>query len=194
MAETRKILVDATPRSLVILDELGRGTSSGDGLAVAQATLHHVATHVGCLGFFATHYRSLAAEFASHPEVAPRRMAVRVDDAERRVTFLYRLEPGVADGSFGMHCASMCGIPARIVDGAEVAAHRWETESRAAQADRGRHFVTDADGDAEMRNAAAQLGKLIPLGVLSDVAAILRGGEGISCDALDVLAKAIEAF
>ena len=206
LAETRKILADATPRSLVILDELGRGTSSGDGLAVAQATLHHVATHVGCLGFFATHYRSLAAEFASHPEVGPHRMAIRVDDAERRVTFLYRLEPGVADGSFGMHCASMCGIPARIVDAAETAARRWETESRAAQADRRRHFTATSraaatagaaasgDDDVEMKEAEEQLRKLVPLGVLSDVAAILRGGEGVGSNALAVLAKAIEAF
>ena len=69
LSETKKILSEATPRSLVILDELGRGTSSYDGVAVAQAVLHHVATHVGALGYFATHYHSLAAEFASHPEI-----------------------------------------------------------------------------------------------------------------------------
>ncbi|KAL9577681.1 MAG: hypothetical protein Q9212_006211, partial [Teloschistes hypoglaucus] len=105
LSETKKILSEATPRSLVILDELGRGTSSYDGVAVAQAVLHHAATHIGCVGFFATHYHSLAAEFAAHPEVRNRRMRIRVDDEQRRVTFLYKLEDGVAEGSYGMHCA-----------------------------------------------------------------------------------------
>ncbi|KAL8946473.1 MAG: hypothetical protein Q9222_007134, partial [Ikaeria aurantiellina] len=103
LSETKKILSEATPRSLVILDELGRGTSSFDGVAVAQAVLHHCATHIGCVGFFATHYHSLALEFAHHPEIRNKRMRIHVDDEERRVTFLYKLEDGVAEGSYGMH-------------------------------------------------------------------------------------------
>ncbi|KAI5288733.1 DNA mismatch repair protein msh6 [Ascosphaera aggregata] len=130
LSETKKILSEATPRSLVILDELGRGTSSYDGVAVAQAVLHHVATHLGCIGFFATHYHSLAAEFEAHPEIAARRMRIHVDEEEKHVTFLYKLEPGVAEGSFGMHCASMCGIPDKVVEEAEVAAKQWEHTSR----------------------------------------------------------------
>src|ERR1700753_2110093 len=130
LSETKKILDSATPRSLVILDELGRGTSSYDGLAVAQAVLHHVASHIGCVGFFATHYHSLAAEFAGHPEIAPKRMRIHVDDEDRRVTFLYKLESGVAEGSFGMHCASMCGIPKKVVERAEDAAKEWEHTGR----------------------------------------------------------------
>ncbi|KAI4173967.1 MAG: hypothetical protein LQ348_006446, partial [Seirophora lacunosa] len=125
LSETKKILAEASPRSLVILDELGRGTSSYDGVAVAQAVLHHCATHIGCVGFFATHYHSLAAEFALHPEVRNRRMRVRVDDERRSVTFLYKLEDGVAEGSYGMHCAAMCGIPAAVVGRAEAAAKEW---------------------------------------------------------------------
>src|SRR5947209_446552 len=113
LSETKKILSEATPRSLVILDELGRGTSSYDGVAVAQAVLHHVATHIGCVGFFATHYHSLATEFDCHPEIKNQRMKILVDDEKRKVTFLYKLEEGVAEGSFGMHCASMCGIPTK---------------------------------------------------------------------------------
>lgn len=130
LSETKKILSEATSRSLVILDELGRGTSSYDGVAVAQAVLHHVATHIGALGFFATHYHSLASEFDTHPEISPKRMKIDVDDQERRITFLYKLEPGVAQGSFGMHCASMCGIPSKVVERAEDAARQWEHTSR----------------------------------------------------------------
>lgn len=102
LSETKKILSDATPRSLVILDELGRGTSSYDGVAVAQSVLHHVATHIGCVGYFATHYHSLASEFSTHSEIRPCRMKIDVDKNVRDITFLYKLEEGVAEGSFGM--------------------------------------------------------------------------------------------
>jgi len=56
--------IQATPRSLVILDELGRGTSTYDGMAIAYSVLHRLATHVGCVGFFATHFTSLTEDFA----------------------------------------------------------------------------------------------------------------------------------
>ncbi|OJD19919.1 hypothetical protein AJ78_00113 [Emergomyces pasteurianus Ep9510] len=182
LSETKKILSEATPRSLVILDELGRGTSSYDGVAVAQAVLHHVATHIGALGFFATHYHSLAAEFEGHPEIAPRRMRIHVDEEERRVTFLYKLEEGVAEGSFGMHCASMCGIPNKVVERAEIAAKQWEHTSRLKES-------------LERRKG----GGLIGLGWWSDVAWVLKdksveedGRGAITEKGMDVLLKAIE--
>ena len=102
-------------------------------VSVAQAVLHHLASHVGCLGFFATHYHSLGADFAGHPEVVSKRMAIMVDEEEKRVTFLYRLEEGVAEGSFGMHCAAMCGINRGVIDRAEEAAREWEHTSRISQ-------------------------------------------------------------
>ena len=185
LSETKKILSEATPRSLVILDELGRGTSSYDGVAVAQAVLHHIATHIGALGFFATHYHSLAAEFENHPEIAPKRMAIHVDDAERRVTFLYKLENGVAEGSFGMHCASMCGIPSKIIERAENAAKQWEHTSRLKES-------------LERRKG----GGFVGLGWWSDVAWALResvteedsNAGDVSDRGLNVLMKAIEAL
>ncbi|PGH10333.1 DNA mismatch repair protein MSH6 [Blastomyces parvus] len=186
LSETKKILSEATPRSLVILDELGRGTSSYDGVAVAQAVLHHVATHIGALGFFATHYHSLTAEFEGHPEIAPRRMRIHVDEEEKRVTFLYKLEDGVAEGSFGMHCASMCGIPDKVVERAEVAAKQWEHTSRLKES-------------LERRKG----GGLIGLGWWSDVAWLLKdksnveeGDErgAITEKGMNVLLKAIESL
>ncbi|KAK2736239.1 DNA mismatch repair protein msh6 [Myotisia sp. PD_48] len=180
LSETKKILSEATPRSLVILDELGRGTSSYDGVAVAQAVLHHVATHVGALGFFATHYHSLAAEFEGHPEIAARRMRIDVDDSERRITFLYKLEEGVAKGSFGMHCASMCGIPSTVVETAEVAAKQWEHTSR----------MKDS---LEKRKGGGMIG----LGWWSDVAWILKDdpeNPGTTDHGIEVLLKAIESL
>lgn len=192
LAETKKILSEATPRSLVILDELGRGTSSHDGVAVAQAVLHHLASHIGCLGFFATHYHSLSAEFESHPEIQPQRMKILVDDDNRRVTFLYKLEPGTAEGSFGMHCANMCGISGAVIDRAEEAAREWEYTSLLARRLNGK------DGSHE--NGAENYGegkeKEVPLGMLSDLAWMIRegGGAGIDERALDALVKCIEGL
>ncbi|KAL8741582.1 MAG: hypothetical protein Q9190_005831 [Brigantiaea leucoxantha] len=187
LSETKKILSEATPRSLVILDELGRGTSSYDGVAVAQAVLHHCATHIGCVGFFATHYHSLALEFAAHPEITNKRMKIQVDDEERRVTFLYKLEDGVAEGSYGMHCASMCGIPSKVVERAEVAAKEWEYTGKESE-----------------RAGREREGGVMRLGWLSDVAWLLRKREGGEADVaaregteargLQVLRKAIEAL
>ncbi|KAI9280014.1 muts domain V-domain-containing protein [Sporodiniella umbellata] len=69
MSETSKILKEATSRSMVILDELGRGTSTFDGYAIAYSVLHHLCTHTGCLGMFATHYQALCKEFDNNPEI-----------------------------------------------------------------------------------------------------------------------------
>ncbi|KXT06386.1 hypothetical protein AC578_6023 [Pseudocercospora eumusae] len=181
LSETKKILAEATPRSLVILDELGRGTSSYDGVAVAQAVLHHVATHVGSLGYFATHYHSLAAEFQKHPEVIAKRMAVKVDDDIRDVTFLYQLEEGVAEGSYGMHCAAMCGIPDKVITRAEQAAENWEHTGRIKES-----------------LEKAMESSWLPLGLLSDVSWLLKEraeeDEKISDGSLKVLRKAIAAL
>ncbi|KAF2641701.1 DNA mismatch repair protein Msh6 [Massarina eburnea CBS 473.64] len=180
LSETQKILSEATPRSLVILDELGRGTSSYDGVAVAQAVLHDVSSRVGCVGFFATHYRSLAKEFEYHPEVANKRMRIHVDDDSKSITFLYKLEDGVAEGSFGMHCAAMCGIPSKVIANAEVAAKEWEHTSRLGE----RMDTSKGDG-----------GVYVPLGLQSDVAWTLREGlEGVGERAMDVLREAIAAL
>ncbi|TGZ80685.1 DNA mismatch repair protein Msh6 [Ascodesmis nigricans] len=177
LSETKKILSEATPRSLVILDELGRGTSSYDGVAVAQAVLHHVATHIGCVGYFATHYHSLAEEFKTHPEINPMRMRIRVDDESREITFLYKLENGVAEGSFGMHCAAMCGVNRKVIDRAEEAAREFEHTSRLRES---------------LERVREGGGGYVPLGLQSDVAWILRGEVGER--ALGIVLKAVEAL
>lgn len=179
LSETKKILSEATPRSLVILDELGRGTSSYDGVAVAQAVLHDVATRIGCIGFFATHYHSLASEFASHPEIRNVRMAIDVDDTNKQITFLYQLEDGVAEGSFGMHCAAMCGIPDKVIKTAEVAAKEWEHTSRLK------------DSLDKAREAC-----YVPLGLLSDIAWMLKDGmeNQVEDRSLEVLRQAVAAL
>lgn len=130
LLETKKLLSNATPSSLVILDELGRGGSSSDGYAIAEGVLHFLATHVQPLGFFATHYGTLGSLFVNHNQIAPRRMGIVLDLSSRNITFLYKLESGVAPGSFGMNVALMCGVSDSIVEKAEVAAKEYEQTSR----------------------------------------------------------------
>ncbi|KAJ1907253.1 DNA mismatch repair protein msh6 [Tieghemiomyces parasiticus] len=130
LSETSTILREATPRSLVILDELGRGTSTFDGYAVAYSVLHHLATRLGCLGLFSTHYHALTREFAEHPQVRLMHMDCHVDPDQRQVTFLYKLVPGVCPKSYGMNVANMAGIPNNVVDRAERVAEEFESTQK----------------------------------------------------------------
>ncbi|KAI0739110.1 DNA mismatch repair protein Msh6 [Daedaleopsis nitida] len=118
--ECCKILRDATPKSFVILDELGRGTSTYDGMAIASAVLHQLATHTLSLSFFATHYGSLTDDYAYHPNVRNMHMKTLVDDEKRELVFLYKLVDGVASSSFGTHVANLAGVPLEVVERADI--------------------------------------------------------------------------
>lgn len=134
LSETSKILREATPRSLVILDELGRGTSTFDGYAIAYAVLHHLITETGCLGLFSTHYGTLTKEFEDNPMVSLKYMSFLVDQNSRKVTFLYKLLTGICRESYGMNVARMASIPeqvpnvlTKIINRAEVIAQQFES-------------------------------------------------------------------
>lgn len=129
LSETSKILRNGTRNSLIILDELGRGGSSSDGFAIATSVLYQLSCHVQSMGFFATHFASLGDEFSLSKQIQPMRMGIKVDSQLRNVTFLYKLEPGRASGSFGMNVASMCGIEEGIIDNAEKVAEAYEQTS-----------------------------------------------------------------
>ncbi|WWD22313.1 hypothetical protein CI109_106804 [Kwoniella shandongensis] len=129
--ECSKILREAGPRSLVILDELGRGTSTFDGMAIAGAVLHHLATHTLPLGFFATHYGSLTDDFHYHPNIRNMHMKTHVDDEQMQVVFLYKLIPGVAESSHGTHVARMAGVPNEVVLRAESVSDQFFQDFKA---------------------------------------------------------------
>jgi DNA mismatch repair protein MutS len=115
MLETANILHNATPRSLVILDEIGRGTSTYDGMAIARAVVEylHNRPEVAAKTLFATHYHELV-ELASHlPRV--RNENVAVADEDGRVVFLHKIIPGGADKSYGVHVAELAGLPKPVV-------------------------------------------------------------------------------
>jgi DNA mismatch repair protein MutS len=113
MAQTARILNRATARSLVILDEVGRGTSTYDGLAIAQAVVEHLQSQIGCRTLFATHYLQLAA-LEKLPGVA--NAQVLVQQHHDQLVFLHRVAPGAADKSWGVHVARLAGVPTDVID------------------------------------------------------------------------------
>ncbi|KXN72910.1 DNA mismatch repair protein Msh6 [Conidiobolus coronatus NRRL 28638] len=128
LSETAKILKEATNRSLVILDELGRGTSTFDGYAIAFSSLHYLTTQVRCLGLFSTHYGMLTEEMKDQPNISIKHMKCLANPNQREVTFLYKLTPGACPKSYGMNVASMAGIPEEIISKAELAAQQFEKD------------------------------------------------------------------
>ncbi len=118
MLETANILHNATLHSLVILDEVGRGTSTFDGLALAWAITEHLAGQVGCRALFATHYHELTELGQILERVANFNVAVR--EYEDQVVFLHRIEPGAADRSYGLHVAKLAGVPRSVLERANA--------------------------------------------------------------------------
>jgi DNA mismatch repair protein MutS len=128
MSETSAILHNATPRSLVLLDEIGRGTSTYDGVAIAWAVTEHLHDRVGCKTMFATHYHELMQlpERLQHA----RNYNVAVREAGDTVVFLHRLEPGGTDRSYGIHVGQLAGLPSQVVARAREILGTLEGEHR----------------------------------------------------------------
>ncbi len=128
MSETSAILHNAGPRSLVLLDEIGRGTSTYDGVAIAWAVTEHLHDVVGCKTMFATHYHELMQlpEQLAHA----RNLNVAVREAGGTVVFLHRLEPGGTDRSYGIHVAELAGLPAPVVGRARAVLGTLEGDHR----------------------------------------------------------------
>ncbi len=114
MTETANILHNASADSLVIFDEIGRGTSTFDGLSLAWAISEHVARRIGCRTLFATHYHELTQLSETLPGVKNFNVAVR--EWNDQVVFLHRIIPGGTDKSYGVHVATLAGIPRTVID------------------------------------------------------------------------------
>ncbi|CAM9425822.1 unnamed protein product [Phaeothamnion confervicola] len=128
LSEAATIVHHATPRSLVILDELGRGTSTFDGTAIAHAVVHHLVKRTRCLAMFATHYHSLVADWGNHPEVQLGHMACLAegDGEAQRVIFLYKLAAGACPKSFGINVARLARLPPQVLASAAAQSAAFE--------------------------------------------------------------------
>ncbi|CAJ1342168.1 unnamed protein product [Effrenium voratum] len=129
MLEAACILKVATERSLVIVDELGRGTSTSDGFGVAWAIAKQLVEETRCFTLFATHFHELAALEQAAPAVRNRHATAAVDPQGGRLTFLYALADGAADQSYGAFVAELAGFPARVVVEARKQAEEFESAS-----------------------------------------------------------------
>ncbi len=133
MVETANILNNATPRSLLILDEIGRGTSTYDGLSIARAVAEFIHNHAG-LGaktVFATHYHEMVALADYLPRV--KNFNVAVIEEAGRVIFLHKIVPGGVDKSYGIHVAQLAGLPKSVLHRAREVLDELETDSREAK-------------------------------------------------------------
>jgi DNA mismatch repair protein MutS len=126
MTETARILNTATPRSLVILDEIGRGTSTYDGLSLAWAIVEHLHDLVACRTLFATHYHELTD--LSQSLAGVRNYNVAVKEWEDHVVFLHKIVAGAADKSYGIHVARLAGVPQSVNERAKQILARLEQE------------------------------------------------------------------
>ena len=130
MVETAAILNQAGERSLVILDEIGRGTATFDGLSIAWATIEHLHEKNRCRALFATHFHELTALSAKLPRLF--NATVKVKEWQGEVVFLHEVTAGAADRSYGIQVAKLAGLPASVIERAKVVLAKLEAEDRAA--------------------------------------------------------------
>jgi DNA mismatch repair protein MutS len=128
MVETAAILHQATERSLVILDEIGRGTATFDGLSIAWETLEHLHEVNKCRGLFATHFHELTALASRLPRQV--NATVLVKEWENEVIFLHEVARGTADRSYGIQVAKLAGLPHSVIERARVVLAELESEQR----------------------------------------------------------------
>ncbi len=132
MEETATILHHATRHSLIILDEIGRGTSTYDGLAIARAVVEHLHYELGARTLFATHYHELATLADELKHLGVYTMAIS-EDEPGEIVFLHRVTPGCVGKSYGVHVAKLAGMPPGIVARAEQILHQLETRNDGIQ-------------------------------------------------------------
>lgn len=132
LSETADILKQATPRSLVLLDELGRGTSTHDGVAIAQAVLDYMVRSIRSLTLFITHYQHLSKMVAAFPDKELRNVHMRFtesgEEGDEDITFLYEVGEGVAHRSYGLNVARLANLPSSVIDLAREKSSELEEE------------------------------------------------------------------
>ena len=128
MTETANILHHATRKSLVVLDEIGRGTATFDGLSIAWASIEHLHETNRCRALFATHYHELTALSAKLPRL--HNATVRVKEWHGDVVFLHEVIPGAADRSYGIQVAKLAGLPTSVIERAKTVLATLESQDR----------------------------------------------------------------
>jgi DNA mismatch repair protein MutS len=193
MVEAAVILNQASERSLVILDEIGRGTATFDGLSIAWACVEHLHEVNRCRTLFATHYHELTSLSQKLPALSCHSM--RVKEWQGKVVFLHEVAPGAADRSYGIHVAQLAGLPGAVIARAQEVLHILERGEQAGALARlvdelplfaarpasGPAPAADDPSELEARLAAVNPDELTPreaLEVLYDLRRLLNNKAG----------------
>ena len=128
MVETAAILNQATEKSMVILDEVGRGTATNDGLAIAQSVLEHLISKIKCRSLFATHYHELTK--LSEDSNLIKCLTLDIREHNEKITFLHKIIDGIANKSYGVHVASLAGLPESVIKRSESLLNLFDKNSK----------------------------------------------------------------
>jgi DNA mismatch repair protein MutS len=181
MVETAAILNQAGERSLVILDEIGRGTATFDGLSIAWATIEHLHESNRCRALFATHFHELTALAAKLPRLF--NATVKVKEWQGDVVFLHEVAAGAADRSYGIQVAKLAGLPGAVIERAKLVLAQLEAEDRTSA----RRLIDDLPLFAATARPAAQPPHDAALDALIAAIAALNPDEMSPRDALEAL-------
>jgi DNA mismatch repair protein MutS len=182
MVETAAILNQAGERALVILDEIGRGTSTFDGLSIAWATIEHLHESNRCRTLFATHFHEMTALAAKLPRL--HNATMRVKEWHGDVVFLHEVIPGAADRSYGIQVAKLAGLPPPVIERAKLVLAQIEAEDRTSPA---RKLIDDLPLFAAARPAPAAPQRDEALTALVETLTALHPDEMSPRDALEAL-------
>ena len=181
MVETAAILNQAGERALVILDEIGRGTATFDGLSIAWATIEHLHESNRCRALFATHFHEMTALAARLPRL--HNATMRVKEWQGEVVFLHEVVPGAADRSYGIQVAKLAGLPPSVIERAKLVLAQLEAEDRISPA---RRLIDDLPLFAATRPTPAPQ-RDAALTALVEALAALHPDEMSPRDALEAL-------
>jgi len=184
MVETASILNNATRRSLIILDEIGRGTSTYDGISIARAVAEYIHNHpqLGAKTLFATHYHELVDLASMLPRVKNYNVAVAEEGG--KVVFLRRIVPGGTDKSYGIHVAQLAGLPRSVINRAQEVLAELEGRARVAQDKRRRKTPAQQlglfpqPGPLEEELAGLDIDSLTPLEAINKLYELKKKAEG----------------
>jgi len=176
MRELTEILHDAGPDSLVLLDEVGRGTATTDGRAIAQAAVEFIHDELGATTLFATHYHDLTALAETHERVTTLHFTATREDGN--VTFLHRVVPGAASSSYGVEVAELAGVPRSVVERSRELVETSDLDDAGSVSDAGNiddaGGVSDAGDVGDNGNEPSGSGGAAATEVPAEVAATLR--------------------
>ncbi len=127
MMEAKQAITQATPNSLILLDEIGRGTSTYDGMAIAQAIIQYIHENVNAKTLFSTHYHELTSLAESYSRI--KNIHVSVIEKDNKVIFLHKIREGKTDKSYGIHVAELAGMPQQVIESAKLILHDIESKN-----------------------------------------------------------------